>query len=266
MQHPPRSPSSPHTIIDAADVGRLRIATRGAHITSWQTANGQERLYMSALSATPEAPPVRGGVPICFPQFGTQGSLPKHGFVRDMQWHVDSVRPTGLTMKVTDNEWSRSVWPYRFALTLSVEMSASSLTCKLTVENHDSVAWSFTGGLHPYLRVPDSRRATLVAPGHPRISEISGSLAEGVMTDDIGPRVDGGATLRLPHGAIVIEQSKEFVDTVIWNPADHALKDLPASDRFHFICVEPAAITSPPVVAPGDAWQGTMVLTTSDDE
>ena len=39
----------------------------GAHITSWET-NGKERLWMSSLSCLSGKAPIRGGIPIAFPQ------------------------------------------------------------------------------------------------------------------------------------------------------------------------------------------------------
>ena len=65
---------------DAVDV-----AYYGATVTSWRTA-GRERLWMSSLSRLDESGPIRGGVPVAFPQFADQGPLPLHGFARQLRW------------------------------------------------------------------------------------------------------------------------------------------------------------------------------------
>ena len=65
---------------DAVDV-----AYYGATVTSWRTA-GRERLWMSSLSRLDESGPIRGGVPVAFPQFADQGPLPLHGFARTLRW------------------------------------------------------------------------------------------------------------------------------------------------------------------------------------
>lgn len=255
-----QSPTS-DVLIEASDIGRLRITARGAQVFSWQTADEQERLYMSPLAPNSTTPPVRGGIPICFPQFGLHGPLLKHGFARDMMWKVTSVRAAGATLELTDNVETRAIWPHKFLMTLHVDMTAHSLACELVVENRDATPWSFTGGLHPYLRVEDSRNASLIAQGRPpRLTTITTTLNEGLTVDDIGPRLDGGITLRTQDGELHVDQSADFVDTVIWNPADPSPADLPEEDRYRFVCVEPAAITVPPVVLPGEAWRGSMLL------
>ncbi len=56
----------------------------------------QDYIFMSknAVFAPPKA--IRGGVPVCFPQFSNFGPLAQqHGFVRNKQWRL-----------VESNEWS----------------------------------------------------------------------------------------------------------------------------------------------------------------
>ena len=65
------------------------VLQHGAQILSWMTADGVERLYCtSRLPSEPK--PVRGGVPVIFPQFNQRGpdfSLPRHGFARQLPWY-----------------------------------------------------------------------------------------------------------------------------------------------------------------------------------
>ena len=60
------------------------VLQHGAQILSWMTADGVERLYCtSRLPSEPK--PVRGGVPVIFPQFNQRGpdfTLPRHGLFR----------------------------------------------------------------------------------------------------------------------------------------------------------------------------------------
>ncbi|MBV5344762.1 MAG: D-hexose-6-phosphate mutarotase, partial [Rhodoferax sp.] len=58
------------------------VSAQGAQVLSWQSA-GRERLYLSPQSVFDGHTPIRGGVPICFPQFNQRGALPKHGFARN---------------------------------------------------------------------------------------------------------------------------------------------------------------------------------------
>ena len=65
------------------------VLQHGAQILSWMTADGVERLYCtSRLPSEPK--PVRGGVPVIFPQFNQRGpdfTLPRHGFARQLPWY-----------------------------------------------------------------------------------------------------------------------------------------------------------------------------------
>lgn len=68
----------------------------GAHIVSWKAAvpggglAPVERLWMSSLSALDGSAPIRGGIPIAWPQFADLGSLPLHGFARELRWALVS--------------------------------------------------------------------------------------------------------------------------------------------------------------------------------
>src|SRR5579862_9781304 len=76
----------------SADGATAEIHRHGAHVTSWRPAPGtDERLFLSATSEFRDGAPIRGGIPVIFPQFATEGSLPRHGFARTSQWTCESV-------------------------------------------------------------------------------------------------------------------------------------------------------------------------------
>jgi len=65
----------------------------------------------------------------------------------------------------------------------------------------------------------------------------------------------GGRTLSLT--------SAGFGDLVLWNPgfaAAAAVDDLGGDQFTRFVCVEPARITEPVLLDPGQRWQGTQRL------
>src|SRR5688572_29727961 len=67
------------------DGSRIVVSRFGGQVLSW-VAHGRERLYLSSTAAADSVQPVRGGVPVCFPQFSGRGPLPKHGFARTSTW------------------------------------------------------------------------------------------------------------------------------------------------------------------------------------
>jgi glucose-6-phosphate 1-epimerase len=77
------------------DAAVLTVALHGAQVLSWTTADGVERLYLSPRAVFDGAAAIRGGVPICCPQFNQRGMLPKHGFMRNLPWEnrgIDAAR------------------------------------------------------------------------------------------------------------------------------------------------------------------------------
>jgi len=84
------------------------ISLFGAQVLSWVPAGGEDRLYLSPDAVFDGATPIRGGVPLCFPQFAGRGPLPKHGFARPRLWEVSNTRAGKdfalATLRLADDE------------------------------------------------------------------------------------------------------------------------------------------------------------------
>jgi glucose-6-phosphate 1-epimerase len=65
------------------------ISLFGAQLLSWTPAGGEDRLYLSPKAIFDGHTAIRGGVPVCFPQFAGEGPLPKHGFARNKRLGSD---------------------------------------------------------------------------------------------------------------------------------------------------------------------------------
>ena len=68
------------------------VARLGGQVLSWITPDGREHLFLSERAVFDGSAPIRGGIPVCFPQFGGLGDLPKHGFARTREWTVAGQR------------------------------------------------------------------------------------------------------------------------------------------------------------------------------
>ena len=67
-------------VVTAADGARFEAYLHGAHVTSWCAAgDGSDRLFLSSAARFEDGLAIRGGIPVCFPQFADQGPLPMHG-------------------------------------------------------------------------------------------------------------------------------------------------------------------------------------------
>jgi glucose-6-phosphate 1-epimerase len=61
-------------LLRAPDGATAIVTGHGAHVVSWIPCGDDERLFLSPKSALDRHSPIRGGVPVVFPQFATYGS------------------------------------------------------------------------------------------------------------------------------------------------------------------------------------------------
>ena len=64
------------------------VYLNGAHVTSWIPAGGKEVLFMGKTATFAPGDPIRGGIPVVWPQFANIGPLPQHGFARKTEWQL----------------------------------------------------------------------------------------------------------------------------------------------------------------------------------
>lgn len=252
------------------------IARLGAQVLSWITPDGRERLYLSERAVFDGSVAIRGGVPVCFPQFSDRGELPRHGLVRTRQWEV-SARRSGddyalVTLSTGDDAASRALWPHAFNLELTLMLEADRIDLELCVANTGELPFEFTAALHTYLRVVQVEDVALEglyghdyrdAANGDAVQRDSGTeLTVDGETDRIYRRVRRPQLLRAGNLSLGIQQ-QGFPDTVVWNPwVDKcaALADLPADGWRHLLCVEAAAADTRQQLAAGDEWYGRQTL------
>lgn len=262
----------------AADGASADIYLHGAHVTSWRPGPGEdERLFVSARSEFRNGAAIRGGIPVIFPQFATEGPLPRHGFARTAEWTLDDARQgddgSGVaTLSLRDGAETRAIWNARFHATLTVRVGGDALTVTLGVENTDTSPFSFTGALHTYLRVRDVARAEVVGLEGARYRDAANRTTL---------RTDAAAALRVtgeldrvyvgaPSTLLVREPGRAlrvatqgFPDVALWNPGRKRAADLPdmeADGERAMLCVEAAVVQTPVTLGPGERWQGSQTL------
>jgi glucose-6-phosphate 1-epimerase len=133
------------------------ISLFGGQVLSWVTPDGREHLFLSERAVFDGSVAIRGGIPVCWPQFGRQGGLPAHGLVRTRSWSVGAQRCDDdyalATLEIADDAETRTLWPHPFRLELTVMLERDRLDLELGVVNPGGAELSFTGALHTYLRV-----------------------------------------------------------------------------------------------------------------
>lgn len=273
----PAAGGLPRLTLVAPDGARAEIYLYGAHVTSWIPASGEERMFLSRRSAFRAGAPIRGGVPVVFPQFGASGPLPLHGLVRLMPWEPVDVKAGAegavAAFRVTDTPDSRRQWDHAFAVELSVALGGDQLGLTLTVTNTGAEPFDFTAALHTYLALAADISATTVE-GLTGLT-YRDAAAGGVEVYEESPQVsfpgevnriyfDAPAQARLVEpGRTTLVQKAGFPDAVVWNPGAAkcaTMADLEPEDYHRFVCVEAAAVRTPIRLTAGEHWQGTQTL------
>ncbi|GAB1342993.1 D-hexose-6-phosphate mutarotase [Gemmatimonas sp.] len=269
---------APFVDVEHTDGARARVYLDGAQVASWTPAGStDDRLFVSANAFYGAGRSIRGGIPLCFPQFGVTGPMRQHGFSRLQRWHVlqdaSTEHAACMVLHLADTHETRAEWPYRFHAELAVRVEGASLSVALTVSNTDSQPFAFTAALHPYFRVANAFATTVRGLRGTRYRD---ALRDSAMFDEssdvlviTGPldRVyaDTPDTLELiePHRALRLEKHG-FPDAVVWNPGavgTSSRADFVPGDEMHMLCVEAGAIMRPIVVEAGKSWVGEQVMT-----
>ena len=278
MQSNSNTNDFPRVILTAADGAKAEIYLYGAQVSSWRPANNEEQLFLSERAEFCDGAAIRGGIPVCFPQFADQGPLLKHGFARISVWKLLRTEQLGdlaqAVLQLEDSESTRAIWPHAFRATLTVTVGGPSLRLAFSVENTGAAPFTFTAALHTYLRVGDIAATA--------IENLAGSCYRDAVTqvrenkqlssalrftgevDRIYTQVIGPVRVRTPERDITVTSSG-FDKVVLWNPGltrCAALADMEPTGYQRMVCVEAAAIINPPTVAPSGTWYGTQELTT----
>lgn len=280
----PNAPSAVSADVGPGVAGRTRIAlvhpeggiaelyTHGGQLLSWRPPGSEDVLFLSANIGDRQI--AHGGVPIVFPQFGG-GALPQHGFARTSEWGFGAPARGGdghssATLLLHAQPETRKVWPHDFQLELGVTLGRA-LTMTLRATNPGPDAFTFTVGFHTYFRVRDVRQTAVTGLTGTAFRDKTRDYAESV--DSSPELIAQGETdrvylaapraVRINDGARVIRvEATGFANIVVWNPGPDgdARFGFVEGEWSRFICVEPATITTPVVLAPGATWEATQVL------
>ena len=254
---------------------RAEVRLHGAHVTSWRTEDSVERLFLSSASRFEPGVPIRGGIPVIFPQFADRGPLPKHGFARLLPWRLleGGDGEPRCVLGLDDSPPTRAAWPFAFRAELAVELGARRLAVELRVHAVDAL--EFTAALHSYLRVENVERTRIRGLRGRRFeSGVEGVRDGREERDVVRPAGELDRVYLDVEDPLLIEDEAAtgarlevaadgFPDVVLWNPGaekGRALGDLGAGEERRMLCVEAAAVGRPVRVDAGGTWRGSQFL------
>eukprot|EP01100_Stratorugosa_tubuloviscum_P001917 TRINITY_DN1439_c3_g1_i1.p1 TRINITY_DN1439_c3_g1~~TRINITY_DN1439_c3_g1_i1.p1 ORF type:complete len:289 (-),score=117.34 TRINITY_DN1439_c3_g1_i1:50-916(-) len=243
----------------------------GAQITSYKV-NNKELIFVSSKAIFREKEAIRGGIPICWPQFGP-GSLPNHGFARISTWElvsqIQSPNSNSVTLQLCSNETTLNLWPFKFTLHFVITLENDNLQTELRVINNESSsAFTFTVALHTYFLIDQILNVSVnglqglefidKVKGNSHNTEINANVSINSETDRIYINAPNQIQIQDTNQNVILEK-ENLTDVVVWNPwADKAkaMKDFDDNEYNQMICVETGTITNPINLQPNQTWIG----------
>eukprot|EP00800_Vazella_pourtalesii_P020697 TRINITY_DN7429_c1_g1_i1.p1 TRINITY_DN7429_c1_g1~~TRINITY_DN7429_c1_g1_i1.p1 ORF type:complete len:295 (+),score=60.85 TRINITY_DN7429_c1_g1_i1:37-885(+) len=258
----------------------VSISLHGATVTSWRQ-KGEEVLFLSSKAVFDNKKAIRGGIPICFPQFGPWELGPQHGFARTTRWTI-SHHPTWLDegtmiaiLQLSDSQATHDIWKYQFTVLYCITLTHTSLELKVGVENGGASPFDFTILLHPYFSVSNVDAVSVSgfensesfdknkdgAQQKQKEDEVKISGAtDKIFSNVLGPH----AILDSNKNRVLVIHKENFPDTVVWNPWAEGAKKMSdfGDDEFaHMVCVEPGFVSSRVCLEPTKEYNASMTIT-----
>ncbi|GAB4838259.1 hypothetical protein Ancab_027788 [Ancistrocladus abbreviatus] len=259
----------------------------GGQVTSWKNEHREELLFISSKAIFKPPKAIRGGIPICFPQFAGHGSLEQHGFARNRFWSVDPDPPPFPTnpsnkayidLILKPSEEDLKIWPHSFVFRLRVTLGSGGdlmLTSRIRNTNTDGKPFSFTFAYHTYFSVSDISEVRVEGletldyldnlQNKERFTEQGDAITfESEQVDKIYLSTPTKiAILDHERKRTIVIRKDGLPDAVVWNPWDKkakAMADFGDDEYKHMLCVEATAIEKPITLKPGEEWKGRQEL------
>ena len=248
------------------------VSLWGAHILSFVPKHdGRERLFVSEKALFDGTKSIRGGVPVCWPWFGSrQDGYQAHGYVRMQDWQVLSAKDetdyTEIVLAPTTTKGGDFTGSAELTLTIQV---GKQMRITLSTKNIGDAAFDYNAALHTYFSVEDISSTELKG--------LSGTYSDKplnwAMFETPSPYVFSGETDRVhlnPVQSVSIEQLNASTNIesfghdslVVWNPwAEIAtsMTDMDDNGYQKMLCVE-TAVTQGMTVEPAQVHSLVQVI------
>lgn len=145
---------------------QITINSMGAELKSFQDPSCKEFIWNSDpahwMRSSPLLFPSIGNVRNNKTRInGTEYEMPKHGFCRDLEFHVQAHGSNYATFSLSSNEVTLQSYPYEFELFLSYELHGNKLKMTYQVLNKSEDTMYYHIGAHPGFMCPLEAGETL---------------------------------------------------------------------------------------------------------
>jgi len=235
-------------------VASTKIALQGAHIFSYVREGEQDLLWMSKESAFENGVAIRGGIPLCWPRFGSlDTSLPQHGFARTSLFKLVSVNEeeelSVVTLRLQESEQSMAIWNFSFELRVTISVG-KELKISMSTTNTNEEELYITQAFHTYFWISDIENILIegldgcnyIDTLKDKKEQQDNELYINAETDRVYCNTPAKLLLQDKRRVVKLK-SKGSASTVVWNPwvqKGNSMSYMHQNGYREFICIETA--------------------------
>ncbi|OOF71129.1 D-hexose-6-phosphate mutarotase [Rodentibacter caecimuris] len=226
-------------------VGKAKIALQGAQLLSWApSSEQQDLLWLSEIDPFSLGTAIRGGVPICYPWFGTKQS-PAHGTARLRLWQLSDyeIQPDKVRLIF-------ALFDQNQIIEAKVEMLFAQ-KCRLLFTHYGQQPVEVA--LHSYFHIGDIHQVEVLDLPTSCFNSLTQRTEEAPSRRTIHENVDCIYSGNFHQNKIVDHQfSRQIIlehhntsELVLWNPWHKATSAMREADYQRMLCLETARISKP---------------------
>ncbi len=243
---------------------KASLCIQGAHLTSWAPKESGEILFLSPRHEYCAGKAIRGGIPICWPWFGSKPEQPSHGIARIQNWELDSqsIDDDGqISLQLSLNPEDENL---PSAILKMIIGESLVMTLQTTARKS---SWKLTEAFHNYFKVSDYTKCLISGLSDTPFEEFSADATQHIEAPlcPQGPldriydleEPDGDIRLTDPIQNRVVKIAYQNTQSIIiWNPGQKLasqMADLGDEASDQFICVETGNVGKHSIsLAPGE--------------
>ncbi|WP_373099894.1 MULTISPECIES: D-hexose-6-phosphate mutarotase [Pasteurellaceae] len=227
-------------------VGSALIALQGAHLFSWKPQGAaQDVFWLSEVEPFSAGNAIRGGVPICYPWFGSVQS-PPHGYARISLWQLSDY----------------AIAEDKVRLKFSLFSAENLIEAKISMQFCDHCELTFThygqqpaqAALHSYFHIGDIESVSVAGLPTTCFNSLQQQNEPVPSPRRISANVDGIYAVASPltttvHDPVyqrnIVIEHNNATEVVLWNPWHKATSGMSEQGYKTMVCVESARINHP---------------------
>ena len=245
---------------------QAKISLHGGQVLMWQPIEHQPVFWLSKSSSYQQDKAIRGGIPLCWPWFGSHHNDPEnkagnHGFARQQTWQVESIA-------INDNDvvvklmWQGENMHDLFPIACQIKQTlvfGEKFSQQFEMINLTESEITYTGALHSYFSVSDPKQIKIAGLSALKFADkLTGEMRDKeVFINGVGPvdriyhidNADNRTMCLVDEGLrrtikVVAENTQQWV---FWNPGEQLasnMADIHNQGEQEFVCLE-AANTQP---------------------